>query len=687
MLSLLPWSIRSTDECEILDQSGFSNFLSSLASSLRTLPTIFGFIVSTDFPDILLDNPNYLPYIYGLVGFAIIFILLFILIFIYFFFGMIFCCCKFLRPKHSRAVTSSVLLSFLISCLFYIGSVVLFFFAASNIVGSYDRVVEGIGNISPVVSFVFSAIDTAVNETFSTIDYSIQSADESITSLIEFLSIVTSDFVSQIKIVQDDIDRTGESMKVLVNLTAEFDKIMNSSNWNKDSEPFCRGNELSSLEETARTGYELLEEFMRILTQVNDSLSPLSDFAVNASKSKDNLIDMVESQINYYRYTAFPDLLDPFREEIDTVVGMINNVEGTVSPYEKYLDPAVWLSVALLCLVIIAQLFCFFLRNRYASCVLGSFWHCGFCENIFVGLLGLIFAVLFVFLSDVCPDLGDMIHKVGYKYLTFLPGIQLDDILTCPADMSDKSLYYLGNLSSVFDYKHVIEELKEAISNGIDSLNISEELRQQINDASSLDPTANFTIEAIFDVDISNLTDKVNLLGYYCGNDESVIEEAILILNNISATIDTIKENLGIALDDAENITNFTENVLTTVDNTLNSVNLIANDLGDQVYTIIDDSVMNLTCELICPIYVPVQNALCYNIVNGFAYWSVSSIILSFTLLSLSCQICNRRKDMLPVVVEDEDVFSSGGALLSNERVVVRHTKSRKRGSKSRNRR
>jgi hypothetical protein len=260
-------------------------------------------------------------------------------------------------------------------------------------------------------------------------------------------------------------------------------------------------------------------------------------------------------------------------------------------------------------------------------------------------LPSILFVAFFVFLMDLCPVFEEVIKDAAGDMFTG----DVKQLLTCPSPRPLLEYMDIG-----LNYTKVINEVDSLTRGHLDS---SFDALQ----SSYLDGFGEYTVGA----DTQTLTHpiSVDVLFNRPGAQFTTAEAAGCTATGLSYLKDWTIEQNGI-----DKIKELNEKIETIfkIGDTQKGLEKRSADLSAKTDGIVDEfkvealewieeGFSNLTCEPVKCVYAPVRNAVCQNILEGMAFWVISSMLLIAGLGMMEVSFCARRRKMQTAQTQDDD--------------------------------
>ena len=640
----------STGDCNFEQPNAISDTVAKISDKCRGLAGYAGLETSSEFPNgtELYESGNVtsvLPYVYGIAGFILPVAAIMIILFLVFLFGQIFACCPCCLAKTNKKITCTRSLFHIISAAVVFIGIAFFFFSASQFT-------IGINEVAKIPVNLDSTIDTF----FDTIDTTIDKATDLVTTT---LNSVTTNF-------QDFLDYLKDTLEKAKTAAEGVESNLNSAKDNGASEIKDAGDEFDAIIDTmncyesdqfkiaSKTG-EIETKMDEIIEKIGKFSSKFDDFQ-EMQKSLQNTLDTlngdVKTQVDTFTDKDLPELIDPLKDSTSGVNEMTDKVSDYLGIAQKYSNVAIYCVVGVLTIIAILYTSIYFCTCFCARCLAGSVCSFGLLITILLGIPSIVFSLIFFLFYDGCPQLEPTIDDIGHEMLS--ESVSVKNLLTCPADLTDKSIYGILDLKDQFDYADLIKSLKENLNNQLSAFNPGESL-ESLDNITSIDVDTSFTEDYLAGFNLGDMRDKINQIDerVCSGIDETKRANLLSKIDTIETSFKAMQDYIDKAKENAAEASGYAKTMKPKVNDTLDKSSTIIGTFTNGTYDILTEGINSLDCNLVCSIYSPAKNALCVYIVNGASFWLLSGVVIVIGLALLTISICKRRRGMLPPKVED----------------------------------
>jgi len=645
--------INSAANCKFESSGRISDIFAQVSESCRDLAKYIGLETSSDFPnssDFFLnsDSSQVMPYIYGVAGVVVPVALITCLLLLYYLLGQLFAWCSCCRPKTSKEVTlKNSIFHILMACLMFV-AIALFYFSASEITKGLDSTSDVPVGLESTVDDVFGILNTTVNSSINLVTSTLNTAVNQFQSLLQFLN----QKLTQIKEKSDDMEydldqaksKTSDMITAAQNFDIKLDAACGSSN--------TQINDLKIYSFVSQVDSRI-EDLKGSVCSISNNFNDFQSMTSSLQSTLGSLTGQVNSKISDFTNNSLPNMINSLKRETDRFDSFTEPAKYYLGLAEKYSNIVIYCVVGFLTISTIVYTAVYFCTCCCARCLACSFCSFGFIVTLFLGVPSIVFSLLFFLFYDGCPQIDPALTDIGQQMFT--NNSNFTELFTCPNDLPDKSLYTLAGLDQYLDYQQIINNLENQLQTSLVNFNnygTLNHLQSLLNSNNS-----QFTQNYLVGVNTANLRTSVNNLdSNICPNMQpSDKSDLINYLDLIDSGFGGLQSDVNSGLNNFQATKQFALTIVPKIQNTTTiSLNIISNfTLG--ALNIISTGINSLDCTLICRIYAPAKNAVCVHLVDGYAFWLLSALLMIIGVACMSVSFCQRRKGMLPPQVDDDD--------------------------------
>ena len=645
--------IKAEDECPFKEPNTVSNSVFSMLGESRTFLSKFGFNTSTDFPENIenLLSEGLSPYILGILSAVVPFAVVFIVLLLYFCFGQFFaiCCC---RPKNQKKVQWKAAIYHVAMGLLLLVSIVFFYLSSGSFNGALDEGQEVLPQFSNSFDTILDRINETVEGAFDIIDNTINETVELFTNLVDAVDNNLGTAVEAAENTANELTSASSNVQDIQSSSKQFD-----TDFQNIRDKCSDLDQIPQLEEKANEITNNINDIKDKINKIKEAKDDINTISTEIKKSINEVTGEVQSQVDSFKNG---DAIKGFVEPLENMNGGISNISDVVDDYIQVVSEY-WqtITIAVITLFVVFIGFYMFLYpcsncfSRSCFCLYSTFsslW------NILFMVPAFIFVLLFLILGDVCDGLEG---KIDTMLADSLDGLSLEPVLLC----KDRIPIIDGlGLTDSFNITEIIYDLKDELNgklSPVDQLDVLD----QLNDTLNVDIDNDFTASSLQGFSTAEIREQLDTLA---ANAESMGDECKSAfdtyldtckadLEQIDTAFTKIEGNVNAAKGHAKTARDTASELSPLILNSTSQTRDLVNELTDGILDILNDGLDRIDCTLICNFYAPTQNMLCTSFVNSMAYWIISSILFAVGIFCLSVSVCQRRKNMKKVTVEDSD--------------------------------
>lgn len=608
------------DECEIVSRTDTTKIVGKVHEILKTS---FAKLTngSPDFPTDF-STEELIDYAKAAIGFVSPILAVFLIMFIYYICVGLFSCCCCKSKKYSKPGLVLTILH-LIFAGFLCASIVMLYFSASRITVGIVKAGNTFIDVPDKINDVFDVVYSGINDVLETVEGSVQDITDAIQDISTLINDTKSSADSEKGNIVTCLGYVEGNLTELRNATEEFDNTVDSC-----SNGYSSNISLSKYVDESFEKVKYMNESLNVLD--TDTLDELLYIAGNTSEQ---ISLSVTSTINELRDVKIPELIEPFTSIVSSFSDVTDKAKSIVPKVEKFASIASFALCGVLSIILILYVVFYFFSNSCSRCLVSYFWFIGFLINLLMGIITVVFAILFVFLYVGCPELKELVNNHISEYVETQE--DLYDVLICNSSLKNKNLLFQFNID--FDIDGTLKEVQDELSSGLETFNLTN-IASNLTDLISFQPSQNLTIENIFPVDISSIESEI----VDCSNASIAIEKVKIAMDDVSKSLE---ETLAVS----SSFTELTEGLVQSLYTAQSSVTFLSEEMVTVLGEKINNTVDELTCKYICRIYVPIENSLCSTMLDGISLWVISFYCLFVALFGLSITLCIRRLSMFDI--------------------------------------
>lgn len=606
-------------------------------------------------------------YFYEAFAFEIIFVVLFLIFLLYF---LIFCLCNIChccRSKNSKKPSIALTLFHFIGIIILLLTGVLLIFSSRIFIKVIENIKSFPADINGEIDSIFGQVNATCYNTFNLIEKKVENFTLYLTNFSDWMSASNT----------DNINKANEASQLTVSYNDTFGNESGDYMTNYTSilqlatDKPVEDELLTKIENLNKTRQPSITAIIETIDSFLDSSQTIASTVESIKETNKNSIDSIKVKINGFKANNLNEEMTKVQESISDSrldLQQIEDLSDTFSPYVKIV-PYVIAGLTLFVAVIFAAIFC--CRNCFSRCCACSFPLFGFILCLVIVLPGAIFAILFVLLTDLCPDLESAIHGLAFekdkkenvylKKFNFFNyadqnshnSIQirstgnsiknLTDLLLCPSNTPLLDLLEIG-----FDPDSIIDDFGATASDGFSVFEIDELKSKFDTFADGFDADRNIQASYILRDYKPTLSEVQQELG------ESASRQVASMETLIAGKDDEIQK----VRDLMKSVIGFGTTIVPEVAVVQNETLYVVDRLIGEAKSGINDELDLITCRPFRCAYSPFKNLVCVDFLTGVAIWIVAMIISMLGVFILSITVCLRRKSMKSPKVKNNESSS-----------------------------
>lgn len=645
------------NECQFEPIGKFADLLAKVALPTRTLTDMIGMKANLTFPGIPTDFnmealSELMPYLYSIAGFGVPFLLAFVILFLYFICGQLcmICCCK---PTTTSKVTCKGATMAIISAVFMLVSIALFFVSASFMAKAVGNIKELPTEIKGVVGDVFGTVTNTMDSTVVFINNFLNDTEGKLYNFSNWMSTDGAAANTDAVLAKTKTDEYSKLFLDYTTTTGTTDKYDYKEPFKTDMNALNAAIQSSSLDNTAKGYYTAALTGFQYSTGAK-AIEKVADELISASSSinqttteinkviKDN-IALVKGQVSTFSNGSLTQNIDSFQVQITKFTDLIDPIQPILLKVNSLIKGVTFGITAAFAAITILFFVVYFCNNGCSRCLACWFPCFGAILTLIIVLPAAIFAILFYVFYDLCPVLESQIDTMASG---ILPPGAIDNVLTCT---HVEPLYDVAQLNTMFDYKKLIGDLTKDASDKLgNGFQPPPDLFTKLNDFG-----ANFNIH-------DNVTSASIVFNHSLLLKE-IIEKAPDTRTSaveVQKYINDTESKMEVIRQLMQNVLDFGNKIVPTTNATQDMVKNLVKNFGTSAVEKIDSGFGKLTCNTVKCVYKDPRNALCSNLLSGMSFWILSSVFTMIGTFVLGFSYCSRRKGMKKPEVEGSSDYS-----------------------------
>jgi hypothetical protein len=613
-------TLSEEDNCSFSEFSSTVNVVGSSGASGRRVLESFGFEVD---PTIPTDLSNPLPYVYSIVPYAVAFAVFFV-IYLLLPIQMYYCCCC-CRPKEGLPRPGIIkLIVHIVGCALIMISALLFFVAASQFTAGLNHISALPSQVNDTLIDVLNFAETGLGDLFSFFESGLNDVSGTMDSLIEWMD-------NQGNKSEASAERLNDNL--LDQYVAHFGENEYTSTWNT----LLAASQNHQLQLMIMNGSLSLNVLIAkaVTTQLINAQSEIHGALEDGQQEKNGNMKEAADTINKFRESDGPKAITDVKTMLADFTDMFDSMLDPVEALESTINTAIYSVSSFVLFIGVGYTLVYFFNCCCSRCLVICFPCFGLLLALVIILPGIVFAVLFFPLYDLCPSMESFINSFVPDYFT--DPYTAEDVLLCKETLALFDVLDLG-----LDVNDLLENVQNTIAGQTNFSWDSQGLTQAMQNFAD-----HFSIENNLSSDAFHTNFSAVL--HEIGTDDSMKVYAYISAADTSHLVD-IRSNFTEVL-------SFGTQVTPRVDDAIKKVKFLIQDIGKEAMARAGALFNGLTCRPVKCIYSPVKTILCTDVIGGTAFWIISTICLCIGIIWVDISLCCRRRTMTKrkVNAEDED--------------------------------